>query len=240
MSQRRGRRCGKLSSMTSVCAMLPQQEVVDIVGSQCLALLDGLPSGGGIMEGHSWLAEAGGDGDDGDDNEDSGPPPSLPSLAAARTPASGSAASATPALAAAAASRSSADAAALVAAVARGQDAREAAHGDAPAAGPHRRQQQEAAPATSSAAGTAAQGAAQPHLPQHQRQQQAGPALPPRPEVESVGTQAHMTTAEPAAADDGSDDADVLRRIENWAKVQVGLAVLSVPALLLGVWLSRQ
>ena len=97
-------------------------------------------------------------------------------------------------------------------------------------------QQQEAA------AGAATQGVAQPQPQQQQQQQQvAGPVLPPRPESESVGTQADAPAAEHGGADDGPDtDANVLRRIENWAKLQLGLAVLSVPAFMLGVWLSRQ
>jgi hypothetical protein len=229
--------------LTYVTMDLPPQEVVDVVGAQCLALLDTLPSGGGIMAGHSWLAEAGGDGGNGDSTEDAGPPPSLPSLAAARQPA---AASATPALAAAAPG-SRADAVALMAAVARGQDAREAARGTAPAAP----QRQEAGVVAAAGAVAAAAQGVQPQPPQPQplqqppqqqeQQQQAGPALPPRPASESVGTQADAAATARAASNDGSEsDANALRRIENWAKLQVGLALLSVPALLLGVWLRRQ
>jgi hypothetical protein len=237
------------------------------VGAQCLALLDALPSGAGLMAGHSWLAEAGGDAEDGGD----GPVarPSLPSLAAARPQGSASAtANVTPApaaAAAAAASGSSADAAALVAAVARGQDAREAARGSVAAAGPQRQQDAGSAAgsvvaAASAAAGAAAQRAAQPQpphqqqeaaagaaiqgvaqpQPQHQQQHAAGPALPPRPESESIGTQADTSAAEGGAEDGPDTDAHVLRRIEHWAKLQLGLGVLSVPALMLGVWLSKR
>ena len=55
------------------------QEVVGAVGSQLLALLDGGGGGGKIMEGHSWLAEAGGGEADG--SEDA-PAPAPPALAA--------------------------------------------------------------------------------------------------------------------------------------------------------------
>ena len=255
--------------ITKPALLLPLQEVVNVVGAQCLALLDALPSGAGLMAGHSWLAEAGGDAEDGGDGPVS--QPSLPSLAAARPQGSASV-SATPALVAAA-SGSNADAAALVAAVARGQDAREAARGSAATAGPQRQQEAGSAAgsvvaAAAAAAGTATQGVAQPQpQPQHQQQeaadaaeattqgvaqpqpqqqqhqqhQAAGPALPPRPESESVGTQADAPAAEHGGADDGPDtDAHVLRRIEHWAKLQLGLAVLSVPAFMLGVWLSKR
>lgn len=43
------------------------QEVVSVVGAQLLELLDGV-KGGGVMEGHSWLAEAGDEVAAGDDS----------------------------------------------------------------------------------------------------------------------------------------------------------------------------
>lgn len=281
--------CNLLSAVQNVFVILMarrlhfSQQVVDIVGSQCLALLDALPSSAGIMEGHSWLAEAGGADGGGDDAEDAGPPPSLPSLAAALPPvatsgpAATSAGGATADASAAAAAPAAVDAAALVAAVARGQDAREAAR-DAVLAGSHPRQQ-EAAGAAAAAARAATQAGSTPTMsvplplqpqpqqlqPQERLQQRrpsvSGPTLPPRPGIESIGTQAGDSAAgalpssasqpETTAAarrdlDEGSEEgssdseADALRRIEGWVKLQIGLAVLSVPALLVGLWLSRQ
>ncbi len=203
----------------SRCFKWYTQEVVDVVGTQLLALLDSNGSSGGdaasgIMEGHSWLEEAGGANGGAEDDE---PEPLqaaiLPSLAAALPVVAAQPAQPLPAAGAAGAG-----------------DAAAAAGGD-------------------------------------QQQPIAGPVLPPRPATASVGTQAEEQQQAPApvedvplpaaalapaagsaleaaqpAAEAGAADAlrRLERRVESWATLQLSLAVLSVPALLVGVWLNRR
>ena len=200
--------------------------MVDVVGTQLLALLDARPATGdaaagssALMEGHSWLEEAGGD----DGGADVGAPASLPSLAAALP---------------------------VVAALPAAQPSVAAAAGLQPPA---------PAPAEERAVTAGGASATQPLADNAEQQPAAGLVLPPRPAIASIGTQAgdeqpseatlaaqlqvapQAARREPA---DGDLSEEAFKRLEEklnaFATVQIGLAVLAVPAFLLWVWLNRR